>query len=249
METDNQERRTSKRDNKNMSTNRPKPNPNKPYSNSTSEPHTTDYSTTLNDTGNGVCPALPNKPSTRDNESSAKQKTSFKVYSHNVNGLRDDSKLEFIPRMMKPKGIDAYLIQETHLSGDFEKSIFGGYYLIHHGPQKQPQKGAKGGVAIILSPELADQWRNNGRSKEIVRGGNSIGETISQIHHHQRPDLLPMHAFFPVTAGSYLLLYPYRSSDRQRCSWFVRCDAFYQSLAALQLGSTMGQRCIRNQPQ
>ncbi len=107
---------------KNMNTNRPKPNPNKPYSKSTSEPHPIDYSTTLNDTGNGVCPTLPNKPSTRDNESSAKQKTSFKVYSHNVNGLRDDSKLEFIPRMMKSKGIDAYLIQETHLSVEILKN-------------------------------------------------------------------------------------------------------------------------------
>jgi hypothetical protein len=46
--------------------------------------------------------------------------------------MHDDSKLEFIPRLMKKKRIDAYLIQETHLPVDFEKTIFGGYFLIHH---------------------------------------------------------------------------------------------------------------------
>jgi len=105
--------------------------------------------------------------SKRDNESSAEQKTSFKVYSHNVNGLRDESKLEFIPRLMKTKNIDSYLIQETHLPGDFEKVIFGDYYLIHHGPPSQPANGAKGGVAIILSPELATQWKNRRKAKKL----------------------------------------------------------------------------------
>jgi hypothetical protein len=39
---------------------------------------------------------------------------------------------------MKKKGIDAYLIKETHLSRDFEKNIIKNYYLIHHGPPSQP---------------------------------------------------------------------------------------------------------------
>jgi hypothetical protein len=34
---------------------------------------------------------------------------------------------------MKDKKIDAYLIQETHLAGDFEKSLTFDYYIIHHG--------------------------------------------------------------------------------------------------------------------
>ena len=49
------------------------------------------------------------------------QQKKNRVYSHNVNGLRDESKLEHIPRVMQQKNIDAYLIQETHLAGDFEK--------------------------------------------------------------------------------------------------------------------------------
>jgi len=78
---------------------------------------------------------------------------------------------------MKKKNIDAYLIQETHLSGDFEKSIIDNYYFIHHGPETQPTNGAKGGVAIILSPELHAQWQSSGKAKKIIRGGILTGET------------------------------------------------------------------------
>jgi len=95
-----------------------------------------------------------------------------------VNGLRDESKLEFIPRMMQQQNIDAYIIQETHLPGDFEKHLINDYYIIHHGPEKQPNSGAKGGVAIILSPQMALQWKttNIKESKKIV-GGISVGNT------------------------------------------------------------------------
>jgi hypothetical protein len=58
------------------------------------------------------CPPLPESPP-RANESSASlriTKNNFRVDSHNVNGLRDETKLEYIPRMMKNKEIDAYLI-------------------------------------------------------------------------------------------------------------------------------------------
>ena len=78
---------------------------------------------------------------------------------------------------MKKKNIDAYLIQETHLSGDFEKFIIDNYYFIHHGPEAQPTKGAKGGVAIILSPELHSLWQSSGKAKKIIRGGILAGET------------------------------------------------------------------------
>jgi hypothetical protein len=111
---------------------------------------------TLNGTRDGACPTPPIIILLQwVNESSAEKKKSFKVYTHNVNGLRDDSKLEFIPRLTKRIGIDAYLIQETHLSGDFKKTIIEDYYLIHHGPQNQPTNGAKGGVAIILFPRIS----------------------------------------------------------------------------------------------
>ncbi len=55
---------------------------------------------------------------------------------------------------MKHNKLDAYLLQETHLAGDFERHLMFDYYLIHHGPEIQPPNEAKGGVAIILSPEL-----------------------------------------------------------------------------------------------
>jgi hypothetical protein len=40
--------------------------------------------------------------SPRVNECSA-NKITLRVYTHNVNGLRDETKLEFIPRIMKKK--------------------------------------------------------------------------------------------------------------------------------------------------
>ena len=114
--------------------------------------------------------------SPRVNECSA-NKITLRVYTHNVNGLRDETKLEFIPRIMKKKNIDAYLIQETHLAGNFEKVLIDDYYIIHHGPESQPTNGKRGGVAIILSPNLHLQWRTSGKAKKILRGGPSIGET------------------------------------------------------------------------
>ena len=131
----------------------------------------------LTDTvGDDDCPPSPTPTSDRANDCSA-TKQNFRIYSHNTQGLRDEAKLEYIPRLMKKKNIDAYLIQETHLPGTFEKYIYDDYYLIHHGPDNQPANGAKGGIAIILSPELTVQWKLSGKSKKIITGGISTGET------------------------------------------------------------------------
>jgi len=54
---------------------------------------------------------------------------------------------------MMGKKIQACLIQETHLQGDFSQRISGDLTFIHHGPEIQPTKGAKGGLGIILSKE------------------------------------------------------------------------------------------------
>ena len=78
---------------------------------------------------------------------------------------------------MKEKHIDAYLIQETHLAGDFEKFLLLDYYLILHGPENQPSNGAEGGVAIILSPDMHRQWKQSGKAKKIFKGGSTIGNT------------------------------------------------------------------------
>ncbi len=112
--------------------------------------------------GDEDCPTSP-ATSLRANDSSV-IKPNFSVYSHNVNGLRDEHKLEYLPRIMKDQKIDAYIIQETHLEGEFEKKILNDFLFIHHGPPKQPPQGAKGGIGIILSPELAYQWKKRERS-------------------------------------------------------------------------------------
>jgi hypothetical protein len=48
-----------------------------------------------------VCPPLQ-VPTLRANDCST-TKYNFRVYSHNVNGLRDETKLEYIPRIMGKK--------------------------------------------------------------------------------------------------------------------------------------------------
>ena len=46
--------------------------------------------------------------------------------------------------------------------------------MIYHGPKSQPNQGAKGGVAIILSPEMMESWKRGG---SIIRwGGETPGE-------------------------------------------------------------------------
>jgi hypothetical protein len=67
---------------------------------------------------------------------------------------------------MKKNNIDAYLIQETHLAGDFGKNLILDHYMVYHGPETQPSSGAKGRVAIILTPELAHQWISSRTAKK-----------------------------------------------------------------------------------
>ncbi len=60
---------------------------------------TSEDDNTLNGIGNSECPPLP-ALMPRANECSApplNTKNNFRVYSHNINGLRDETKLEFIP--------------------------------------------------------------------------------------------------------------------------------------------------------
>ena len=57
---------------------------------------------------------------------------------------------------MEEKNIDAFMIQETHLEGNYIKILPRDFMMIHHGPESQPCRGAKGGVAIILSPGMSE---------------------------------------------------------------------------------------------
>jgi hypothetical protein len=78
---------------------------------------------------------------------------------------------------MGSNNLDAYLVQETHLAGDFKKHLTFDYYIIHHGPESQPLNEANKGVAIVLSQELVTAWKLNGKSKKCIKGGMSTGNT------------------------------------------------------------------------
>jgi len=74
----------------------------------------------------------------------------------------------------------------------FEKILLLDYYLIHHGPEFQPTSGAKGGIAIILSLDLALQWKTSGRAKKITRGGVSIGNTTRALSISMKFEIPPL---------------------------------------------------------
>ena len=58
------------------------------------------------------------------------------------------------------------------------KYLAGDKIMIHHGPSIQP-RGARGGVAIILSNDLTEGWK---KGEHIVkRGGETMGGTTRLI--------------------------------------------------------------------
>ena len=73
--------------------------------------------------------------------------------------------------------IDAYLLQETLLTGDWEKEIRG-YLVIHHNHDKDKKKKKKGrekrGVAIILSPYFRKAFEKAGKPKPITTDQKGI---------------------------------------------------------------------------
>jgi len=80
--------------------------------------------------------------------------------------------------------IDACLIQETWLTGEWEKEIRGFLVIHHHHEKKKEKKSKKGkptkdnepkkrgrekhGVAIILSPRFKHAYERTGRPKPIT---------------------------------------------------------------------------------
>eukprot|EP00978_Attheya_sp_CCMP212_P012157 scaffold30211_cov54-Attheya_sp.AAC.3 len=89
--------------------------------------------------------------------------------------------------MMKEKGIDVYLLQETWLPDEYESfSVINGFYMFHHGtdeasdsneegdeetPLLQTRKGhTRGGVATILSPKATEARKRAGQHDPIVSG-------------------------------------------------------------------------------
>ena len=64
---------------------------------------------------------------------------------------------------------DAYLVQETWLTGNWEKEVRG-YLVIHHNHDKDKKKKRgreKRGVAIVLSPYFRKAYERAGYPKPI----------------------------------------------------------------------------------
>jgi hypothetical protein len=83
--------------------------------------------------------------------------------------------LEVTSRLKERKKLDAMLITETRLEGDFEWILPKGQLLIHNGYKAQLSLGAKGGVAVILQEEPSTEWRI--RKCIISKGGEIVGTT------------------------------------------------------------------------
>jgi hypothetical protein len=128
---------------------------------------------TSNDTGDYPPPISPTARVNNCPTTTLSKK--FCIYYQNVRGLRNEEKLEFLTRLMEEKKIDAFILTETHLEGDFQKVLPRKQIFIHHGPETQPRQGAKGGIGIILSPELTKHWKNS--KNKILLGGTSAGGT------------------------------------------------------------------------
>ena len=129
------------------------------------------------------------------------RKTTF--YSQNIQGSgrckatdTPTYKFDHITSLMKAKGIDVYLVQETWLSNEYEDSSdINGFYLFHHGTDeeheasdsnegedeenphlqnKRKQGHTRGGVAIFLSPRAKEAWKRAGQQDPIT-SGNILG--------------------------------------------------------------------------
>ena len=87
---------------------------------------------------------------------------SLRIYSHNAQGLRGEDKLEYIMRLMTKKKLDAYIIQETHLEGDYVKYVAGDKIMVQNGLLIQP----RGGAAIILLNNLTEGWK---KGEQIIK--------------------------------------------------------------------------------
>jgi hypothetical protein len=72
-----------------------------------------------------------------------KKRKKFCVYYQNVRGLRDEEKLEFLARLMEKKNIDAFILTETHLEGDFQSILPRNQLFITTDRRNNPSKERK----------------------------------------------------------------------------------------------------------
>ena len=96
---------------------------------------------------------------------------------------RKPKTVEYITNLMEKK-IDAYILQETHLEGDYTKTMNNCFLIIHHSPPRQPKNGAKGGVVIIMSKKFDKEWRKAGNKTRLggVAAGNTTRVLAIDVH-------------------------------------------------------------------
>jgi hypothetical protein len=73
------------------------------------------------------------------------------IQLHNIQGLKDASKLETILHIIKRDTLYAYCIQETWIEGGYVQELKDGAVFIHHGPTTQRSSRGSGGVDIVIS--------------------------------------------------------------------------------------------------
>jgi len=147
----------------------------------------------------------------------------YNIFSQNLQGAKDELKLECIIHSMRRHHIDIYLIQETWLTGNWTKDIHG-YTLFHHGLETATCSRGTGGVGIILSPRMKTAWTNAGNPPPIY--GGILAKTARFI-------------------GLQLIIKPPKSPERRLyvCSAYHPCagpnmpnsdiDSFYDTLPGL----------------
>jgi exonuclease III len=91
-----------------------------------------------------------------------------------ADGTRTNEKFETIAHQMVKHKKQAYLIQETWMTGNFITEIQG-IRFFHHGLDESTCNRGRGGVAIALGPEAYDAWVEAGMPQPTMLGDMGDG--------------------------------------------------------------------------
>ena len=111
------------------------------------------------------------------------------MITQNVRGFPDDEvdnqKIKSLINQMKENKWNAACLQETWRLGDNEYKI-GEHLVVTHGHKnKSNKKGrVKGGVCIILNPELAEAYKNSDQPKITTEAKGKFGGRFLGIPLH-----------------------------------------------------------------
>eukprot|EP00957_Ditylum_brightwellii_P054211 4106100-Ditylum_brightwellii.AAC.1 len=134
--------------------------------------------------------------------------TVLQGYNHNVNGLKQDLKIEQLCQAFWDDNIDFGCLQETWLSGDYRREIKNKSkhddklhlcFFFHHGQPIQQDRGS-GGVAILLGGKGIQAWKNAG-SPDAIRGDliDGIAQSMG-LETHMKDKNNKVFKYFIITA-------------------------------------------------